>query len=303
MNDKLKKTLKHYIDLELYSNGVADEIEEQLYELYKKLNESVTEYEYLKTKAEYNAICSLMDEYLEEFEDTLTERLEMEADTVKEHERNFLSTLYGAALTVGAVSLSKVLFMPFDGKDTVKDFSERTVKNIRKTYNNALRSGYMFGQKSSDVKEQANRQLKQITRGIRNGINTAIPSFAKTTDRIIFLQNNLEVVWVATLDGHTCINCASMSGARFKSVSLAPSVPVHALCRCILVPVNELSEPVPEFEEFIESLPEEEQEEVLGANRFNLWKEYGIKLDKFLNDGRVIPLKKLDKDLLIKRSC
>ena len=64
MNDKLKKTLKHYIDLELYSNGVADEIEEQLYELYKKLNESVTEYEYLKTKAEYNAICSLMDEYL-----------------------------------------------------------------------------------------------------------------------------------------------------------------------------------------------------------------------------------------------
>lgn len=303
MNKILKKTLKHYIDLEHYANGVAYEIEEELNELYAKCNKAVTRYEYLKTKAEYTAIHTELEEYLEEFEEELEDNLEKEAETVKEKESNFLSKVYGAALAVGTIALSKLLFVPFDGRDTVKSFAERAVKNISRSYDNALRSGYMFGKKSSEVNEQTQQQLKQVTRGIKNGVITAIPSFAKTTDKIVFLKNDIEVVYVATLDGRTCINCASMSGLKFKNIALAPSVPQHALCRCILIPSSEVTGPVPEFEEFIESLSEEEQKEVLGANRFNLWKEYSIKLDKFLNDGRIIPLKDLDKDLLIKEAA
>ncbi len=298
MDEKLKKTLKHYINLELYANGVADDLESILRKLYKDCNDIILANEYFNTKNDYNAVHAAIEECLNEYSSVLSARLQTEAESIKETERDFLNKLYGPALTVGAVSLSKVLFSPFDGKDTVKTFVDRTKKNISRTFDNALRSGYLFGQSAENVKEQAALQLKQVTRGVRNGIITAVPSFAKQTDKIIFLQNSIEVIWVSTLDGRTCINCASLSGLKFKNISLAPFLPQHCLCRCILCPASELSEPVPDFQEFIESLSEEEQEEVLGVNRYNLWKEYDVPLNKFLNDGRVIPYKELDKDSL-----
>ena len=295
-NEILKKTLRHYIDLEYYANGVTEDLDEILEELYEKCGNAILANEYLKTKADYNAVHSVLEDYLSDFQSGMNDRLEKEAETVKENERDFLSALYGTALTVGAVSLAKILFTPFDGRDTVKTFSERAAKNIRRTYDTALRSGYMFGQKSSDVKEQADKNLRQITRGINNGVITAIPSFAKNTDRMIFMQNSLEVVWVATLDGRTCITCASMSGLHFKSISLAPQIP-HVMCRCILYPVDKITEPIPTYEEFIESLSEEDQLSVLGKNRFEMWKQYDIPLERFVNNGSVVPVNKLKEEL------
>lgn len=296
-NDVVKKTLKHYIELELYANGVADDIDEMIEELCRRCDEAILETEYLNTKVDYNKVDKVISEYLDEFKKDLNERLEEEAEIVKEKEREFLDAVYGTALTIGAVSLAKILFSTIDNKDTVKSFVNRSADNIKRAYNNALRSGYLFGKSSSDVKTQAAKGMKSVARGINNGVTTAIPSFAKTTDNIIFLNNDVEVVWCSTLDGSTCLTCASLSGTRYKSVTSAPSNPLHALCRCILIPLFAISEPIPDFEGFINSLTEEEQEEVLGKNRFNLWKEYNVPLNKFLNDGRVIPLKELDNDI------
>ncbi len=292
-NEILKKTLRHYIDLEYYANGVVEDLDELLADLYKMCDDAILKTNYLKTKADYNAVHLALEEYLSDFQTSINNRLEKEAEIVKETERTFLSSLYGSALTIGAIATSKILFAPFDGRDTVKTFSERSVKNIKRTYDTVLRSGYLFGQKSSDVKEQAEKNLKQVTQGINSGITTAIPSFAKTTDRIVFLNNNVEVVWVATLDGRTCIKCASLSGLHFKSISVAPSLPQHCLCRCQLLPVNSITEPIPIYQEFIESLDEDEQKSILGANRFEMWKKYGISLEKFINNGTVISVNEL----------
>lgn len=290
--EKLKETLKHCIDLELYANGVYDEIEESLVKLYGKIDGTILANDYISTKKSYGAINSVLDETYKEYENELKERLNDEAEKVKEQEQKFLKYMYGTALVLSAVTAASVLFTPFDDKDTIKTFSERSIKNIKRTYDTALRSGYMFGQKAEDVVSQARKSLKTINNGIHNGVITAVPGFAKTTDRIIFQKNNIEVVWVSTLDGKTCLYCASLSGKKFASVSAAPTTP-HDLCRCVLMPAQFVDE-VPDFKGFINSLTEDEQKEVLGANRFKMWKEYDVSLDKFLNDGRVVPLKDLD---------
>ena len=73
--------------------------------------------------------------------------------------------------------------------------------------------------------------------------------------------------------------------------------PLHDLCRCVLLKADEIEGPIPEYKEFIESLSEEDQMQVLGKNRYKLWKEDGISLERFINNGESIPLKQLKESL------
>lgn len=297
MADILKETLKHYVDLDMYANYVIEAMMEEYNLSYAECAHILLSSDYYNTKTDYTLAYNAIKESVNEFSDKLSQRLEEEAKNVSQIETSFLEKMYKGILTVSAVSLTKTLFMPIDGRDTTKTFVERTKKNILRSYDTALRSGYIFGQSSSEVKQSADKALNQTVRGMKSGIETAIPSYAKSTDKIVFLQNNAEVTWVSTLDGRTCINCASLSGLTFKSITEAPFVPQHNLCRCILIPSSQVSGPVPDFEGFINSLEEDEQIHVLGKNRYELWKEYDIPLEKFLNNGEKIPLKELKESL------
>jgi hypothetical protein len=293
MNDKLKKTLKHYIDLEGYANTVDDDLIILWEELGKEADGLIGSQTGYGTKDAYALVMRMLREKITSFCEQLEERLNTEAENVKNKELDFLKTLY-PALVISEIATSKVLFAPIDNRDTVAQFVERTKKNIIRSYDNAMRSGYLFGQSSQDVKNMAENNLKQVKRGMESGIKTAVPSFAKTTDRIVFLQNKKEVVYCATLDGRTCITCGSMNGLRFKSVSEAPSVPQHCLCRCVLIPENEETEEMPTYEEFLNTLSEEEQKEILGKSRYEMWKNDGIKLEKFINNGRKLRLDEIE---------
>ena len=298
-NKKIKETLLHYINLEYYANGLNEEFQTLLEELENRCAKAILSYKSVNTKKSYNVIMKLIKEEVEEFRKELEERLEEEAEMIMQQELEFLDKTYNdskgdsKALALGGVTVAALLSSVFDGTDTTAQFVERTKNNIISAYENPLRSGFIFGQSSEDIISQSAGRLSQVSRGLQGAITTVIPSYAKTTDRIVFLNNNVEVVWVSTLDGHTCIHCASMSGLHFKSVEEAPFVPAHERCRCILAPVTSLKEPVLEYEEFIESLTEEEQQGVLGKNRFNLWKQYNVPLKKFINNGTVIPWKDL----------
>lgn len=298
-NDVLKKVLRHYINLDMYANYVIEALMEEYNLNYDECTHILLSSDYYNTKTDYTLAYTAIKESVNDFSNKLYDRLEKEAENVSKIETDFLSKAYKGVLTVGAVSLTKTLFMPIDGRDTTKTFVERTKKNILRSYDTALRSGYLFGQSAADIKQSVDKSLDQAIRGMKNGIETAIPSYAKNTDKIVFLQNNQEVVWVSTLDGRTCINCASMSGIHFKSITEAPSLPQHNLCRCILIPASQITEPVPDFKEFINSLDEDDQRHILGKNRYELWKEYDVSLDKFINNGEKIPLKELKESLNI----
>ena len=310
-NEKLKKTLLHYINLEYYANELDEKFQTLLNELQQRCNKAIRSQPSINTKSEYGVIYKIIKEEVDKFQKELEERLEEEAERIMNLEKDFLDNIYNKTpeksednsgikktlLVLSGISLAKLLFSPIDGRDTAKQFAERTGKNILRSYDTSLRAGYLFGQKSEDVNTQITNKMKQVARGMQSGIRTAIPSFAKTTDRIVFLNNNVEVVWVATLDGRTCITCASLSGVHFKSVAEAPSVPLHCMCRCILYPVKDLIEPVPDFSEFIESLNEEEKKQVLGVERYKLLKQYNVKPSKFLNNGTVRSVAELKENL------
>lgn len=306
MDKIIKETLKHYIDLEYYANGLNKTFQDLFKELEKRCFQIIESQKSISTKNSYNAVYKAIKEEVEKYREELQNRLKNEAELILNEELDFLDNLYNDSenkeksnallYTLGGITLSKILFAPVDGKDTLSQFTERTEKNILRAYDTSLRANYLFGQKTEDTVNQVSNNLKQVSRGIQNGIRTAIPSFAKNTDRIFFLNNNMEVVWCSTLDGNTCLLCASMSGKRFKSMAEAPVTP-HCLCRCQLIGVAKLTSPVPTYEEFIESLSEEEQIEVLGKNRYEMWKNYDIKLERFVNNGNIVPLKNITEEL------
>ena len=300
-NEILKSTLLHYINLEYYANGIDKEFQDLLEELEDRCMNAILAQKSLSTKTSYNAVMKIIKDEVGLFENELETRLEEEAELIKEQELDFLDKVYNTgkktALVLGGVALSKLLFAPIDGRDTTAQFTERTSKNILRAYDTSLRSGYLFGKNTEELTSQIENNLKQISRGMQSGIRTAIPAYAKTTDRIVFLKNNTEVVYCATLDGNVCISCGFNHGRHFKSITEAPSIPIHNNCRCIYLGIAEVKEPIPTFEEFVESLPEKDQKHILTENRFNLWKNYGISMNKFLNGGTVMSNEELNNSL------
>ncbi len=295
-NDTLKKLLRHYIDLEYYANGVDEDMQILLEELGSECDRLIDSQNSYSTKDTYSFVYRAIKEKVESFEKKLEERMEKEAENIKNKESEFLSVIYGTAITIGTIALAKILFAPMDGRDTLKSFVERTKKNILRTYDTALRSGYLFGKSSSDVKNQTKTSMTQISRGMGSAIKTAIPSFAKTTDKIIFLENNLEVVWCATLDGRTCLTCGALHGKHFTSVSAAPANPLHNLCRCILLPSKLAPKNMPTYEEYIDSLSDDEQLHILGRSRYE-WHKQGVHLEQFVNNGKKLTVEEIDKKL------
>ncbi len=321
MTDKnriLKETLKHYINLEYYANGLDEEFQTLLKELQNRCRVKIESQKSISTKTGYATLYKLIKEEVDDFQKKLEERLEEQAELVMNQELGFLDYLYNgsetksnepdensvvktSALAIGGVSLARLLFAPIDGRDTTRQFVERTEKNILRSFDTSLRSGYLFGQKTEEITAQIDSKLKQVSRGMQSGIRTAIPSYAKTTDKIVFLNNNAEVVYCAQLDGRTCIVCGSCHGLHYKSITVAPSIPQHANCRCVYLRASDITEPMPTYEEFIESLKEEEQKKILGINRYKLWKETGITLERFINNGEVIPIEELKNQLKIEK--
>ena len=290
-NERLRMVLRHYIDLEYYANGVSDDIMVLFEELGRESAGIIGSRGHYGTKDAYSAAYRLLREKCDSFGTSFYERLESEAEAVRDTEIEFLTDAYGFAAI--SVPLSRILFAPVDGRDTARSLADRTKRNILRSYDNALRAGYMFGLPTGEIIEQAERAMRQVSSGMRSGIRTAIPSFAKTTDRVSFRERHVPVMWVATLDGNQCLGCTSLSGTVYESVSKVVQYPLHNLCRCVLVPVSEVPDPIPTYEEYIRGLSDSEQYHVLGKNRYGLYKYYGIPLERFVNNGEVVRLDEL----------
>ena len=61
-----------------------------------------------------------------------------------------------------------------------------------------------------------------------------------------FYRDNIDIVpqveWLDTLDGRTCPSCAGLSRRRYDTDKPHPVPPLHPQCRCVLLPVTELTD-------------------------------------------------------------
>lgn len=294
-NKKVDEFIKHYIDLEYYANGVTEEIMDYLADTEGECNDIILSCGYLNTKKEYSDASKKIKDKTDKLADKISKKIDETLNDVTKEELAWIIGFFAGAVIYHVMTSSKVGFTPYNGKDTIDSFLSRFRQNTEKAYDNAMRSGYTFAQSGEDIKKAASQNMAVVERSLKSDVQTMTTSFAKTTDRIVFLNNKDAIndwVWIATLDESTCIVCAELSGKRYKKLENAEHCPVHNRCRCILYPeIGEHIE-VPTFKEWMDRQNESTQKEVLGKSRYEMYKN-GMKLENFVNNGKIITLKEL----------
>lgn len=106
---------------------------------------------------------------------------------------------------------------------------DQIADNIAGTAENGYKDG---------VFNTTRREAVNMARTVCNGVaNSAKMAFYQANDDVI---TGVEIL--STLDGRTCPVCASLDRKRYKMDEQAPSLPLHNMCRCVLLPVTPASD-------------------------------------------------------------
>ena len=103
------------------------------------------------------------------------------------------------------------------------------VRQIRGTRENKFQDGII----SASTKD-AERLARTLCGGIAN---QAKDQFYRDNDDVV-----IGVEWLDTLDTRTCTRCGGLSRRRWKTKEPHPVPPLHPNCRCVLIPVTELTD-------------------------------------------------------------
>lgn len=98
------------------------------------------------------------------------------------------------------------------------------------------------GTKAADytdgVLSTSRKHARNLARTLSCGIaNQAKEAFYEENDDVV-----IAVEWLSTLDGRTCPVCAGLDRKRWKPDKLHPVPPSHPSCRCVLIPVTDLTD-------------------------------------------------------------
>lgn len=108
-----------------------------------------------------------------------------------------------------------------------------TIQEIAGLIMGTKKGGYADG-----ILSTSRAHARNLARTLCCGIaNQAKDAFYRENDDIV-----IGVEWMDTLDGRTCVRCASMSRMRWKTGEPHPVPPEHPNCRCVLIPVTELTD-------------------------------------------------------------
>lgn len=109
----------------------------------------------------------------------------------------------------------------------------KNLNQIRKELVGTAQNDYKDG-----ILERSRTMGMNMARTLSNAIaNNAKQAFYEENDDII-----IGVEILSTLDGRTCPACASLDRKRYKTHDKHPTPPIHHQCRCVLLPVTELSD-------------------------------------------------------------
>ena len=108
-----------------------------------------------------------------------------------------------------------------------------TIDQIADNITGTAENGYRDG-----VFNTTRREAVNMARTVCNGVaNSAKLAFYQANDDVI---TGVEIL--STLDGRTCPVCASLDRKRYKMDETPPSLPLHNMCRCVLLPVTPASD-------------------------------------------------------------
>lgn len=245
----------------------------------------------------------------------LRSRLLADLEGLAEAERDFAARQVrfgrqaaGAALSTNVPTTAQVVAAvnarPFNGRylrEWLTDAEAGSAKRVRET----LRQGFIEGRSVADlVRDIRGTRALQYRDGIlevsRRGaeamVRTALTHTAAVASRTTYEALGVaKATFVAVLDGRTTLTCAGLNGKTYP-LDRFPYPPRHINCRSTMVPEIAGLEPVPVrgYGEWLKAQPVGVQNEILGPARAKLFREGGLKIDRFTDSkGRVLTLDQL----------
>jgi SPP1 gp7 family putative phage head morphogenesis protein len=225
-----------------------------------------------------------------------------------------------------ALIRSAVTSQPFQGRHLRQWVADWEVGR-RKAVEQAIRIGIVQGETVPQMVRRivgtgrlnfTDGVVEMSRRSAETLVRTAVTHVSARAREATFRANEdfiAGVVWVATLDARTCIECGVLDGQEFEA-DKGPRPPDHPACRCTVVPRTkswrqlgikadeldagtrasmdgQVSQKI-DFAAWLEGQPAAVQQEVLGATRFKLWQDGGLKIDRFTDArNQVLTLEEL----------
>lgn len=145
-----------------------------------------------------------------------------------------------AATTFAAAKSQPVMGQLLD--DMIAEIPERTRRQVYST----IRQGIAEGRTTQEITRalRGTRRLNYkdgILQTTRNDAERMVRTGRAHISNVTY-ESTMEalgveeMVWVATLEGRTCMECAGLDGKRFKVGQPHPATPRHYNCRCSLAP-------------------------------------------------------------------
>lgn len=243
------------------------------------------------------------------------------------------------SLNLSAAQLQTLVSEAWIDGGTVQEMLDGMEAGFVRDFKALVREGYLSGETTDDIiRRLTGYKDKQgvVHEGLaamkrssaENMVRTAMSGIANTARTELYKQNDdilKGMMWNATLDLRTCLECASRDGKAWD-LSGKPidgntlpyrDIPLHRRCRCTWVPVlkswqeldidgvEEFDEStrasmdgqVPgtvDFEEWFTAQSPERQEDILGKGRFELYKQKKISFSDLVDqNGRGLTLKQI----------
>lgn len=295
MTKHTKVWIEHLVDIEFYGNALYKELQEIYDNFYEVLITILQAHPHIKTKREFKKILNRLKDDLEVLDARVVNALSKELEVIVSVEEDWLVNFckrIGIAITASGV-LSKVKFMPLGNYADKESLVKNISSEIHSVLDRSLKLNYLALKPTTETIEKLNTKREKFDKKVKEMAAEFETSSFRNTDRIIFMQNDIDLIYSATLDGSTCVECGSYNGKVFSSTE-APLLPLHNRCRCSLLPYNDKTKRIPSFSEWLQNETEDVQEDVLGKTRFELFKR-GMPVEKFTNNGKIILLKDLQK--------
>lgn len=300
--DYFDELLLHQIKSIFYSNYEAEIAISDLEELIIEIEERLKSIKSIHSVRNANEYLAELEELIADYIDEYETHMKMVATSISEKESNWY-----AALILGVYALNVVIpekldknisLIPYSTTNTIKSFASSMKQKLNNTVKNSLNTGVFWGYGGDQLVENIEKPLDSIKRSISTETQEMVQSFVKVTQRQIQKENKKIFTgykWCSILNSRTCELCAELNGTVYKDISTVPFIPVHYKCRCSTISfIQEEAEPDwDSFSSWVENLDEEDQLDVLGRKRFDLWKSGELEITDFVNDGRKIKLKDL----------
>ena len=189
---------------------------------------------------------------------------------------------------------------------TIDQVLDRLDESIRKQVATAIQTGMMQNQTLDKIAKSVMQVGQTSARNAETVSRTIINATTNAARSAVYAQNRDVIdgeVWISTLDARTTAICQARDGTVY-AVGVGPRPPAHYSCRSVMgVKVNEkykisnvgvgakrasLDGPVSTsttYQSWLSNQPASFQDEVLGATRGKLFRDGGLKLDKFVDES------------------